>query len=68
MKKVGKAICFSLMFSLVFFLNLEIPVENINFINRNVEALAGIESNFGYCFEVGSLDCPISSEKVKWVR
>ena len=68
MKNIRKATFLTLMFSLVFFLNFKIPVENIYFINSNTEALAGVEDNLGFCFDVGSIDCPVSAEKVKYVR
>lgn len=69
MKKIGKATCFTLTFSFVIILNFTIPIENIylNY-NSNIEALADVEDNKFSCMGVGSIDCPVSTEKVKYVR
>lgn len=66
-KKVLLATLFSVMALLVAFHSYSKKSNLEDFVLENVEALATNELGSGYCFDSGSVDCPMGHIKVKYV-
>ena len=67
MKKLVPTICLVLLTGTMLFVNAN-ALDNVTTPNLlNVEALANPECDNSQCYEVGSLDCPVSKDKVKYI-
>lgn len=68
MKKIIPTACLTILAGVLLFVdaNSSENVKTLTFLN--VEALAETESSKYTCYGLGSLDCPQSEDKVKFIR
>jgi hypothetical protein len=68
MRKLILTLCLALLTGILLLMNAN-SSENVATLSyANIEALADTESNKNLCVGIGSLDCPESEYKVKFIR
>ncbi|MDD4921195.1 MAG: NVEALA domain-containing protein [Bacteroidales bacterium] len=67
MKKFKNPSIFLFIFSIGISINSNRSNYSSNLTLENIEALASTENNEAACWDIGSIDCPYSKDKVKSV-